>query len=219
MRNAALQIECPLCGALAGAECTGEMPNAYTTVHNERAEKQRAADWKLDLLVTKALGFAAHAHAGQLDKAGVPYILHPLAVFDAVKGEGRVTKIIALLHDVVEDTPVTLDEIRAEFGDEVADGVASVSRGYILPTGEMVFKQPEGPHTKELYRHFVERSKRNKRGRRVKIADIEHNSLPERLSFLPKDEQEMLHTRYIPALEFLRHPTKTEFPPVKKGKK
>src|SRR5208337_5544088 len=142
MKNAALQIECRACGAKVGEPCVGEMA-AHMEVHLERADAIRRADWNLSILVTKAIAFAARAHAGQLDKCGVPYILHPLAVMDAVKNHGRLTQIIAVLHDVVEDTPVTLDEIRTEFGDEVADGVASVSRGYILTNGEMVFKQPQ----------------------------------------------------------------------------
>lgn len=51
----------------------------------------------------EAMAFAAEAHADQRDKAGVPYILHPAAVADAVAEHGETAMIVALLHDVVED--------------------------------------------------------------------------------------------------------------------
>ena len=72
-------------------------------------------------LVKKADAFAAKAHEGQTDKAGLPYITHPRAV--AAMIEDETAKVAALLHDTVEDTDVTLEEIRAEFGDEIAAAV------------------------------------------------------------------------------------------------
>lgn len=78
-------------------------------------------------LVDRAIGFAARAHNGQKRKTGnVPYIAHPVAVAMILQEMGCDETIIAagLLHDTVEDTGVTLDEIRQQFGDEVADIVA-----------------------------------------------------------------------------------------------
>ena len=69
-----------------------------------------------------ARALAAYAHLGQVDKAGKPYITHPLAVAEGVEGEDA--KIAALLHDTVEDTFVTNRTIRELFGDDVADAVA-----------------------------------------------------------------------------------------------
>ena len=60
--------------------------------------------------IEKALQIAAQAHEGQKDKEGQPYILHPLRVMSRVEGEEA--QIVAILHDVVEDTTVTLDDLR-----------------------------------------------------------------------------------------------------------
>ena len=59
----------------------------------------------------RALTMAAAAHAGQVDKAGHPYIFHPCGVAAAVADEGETAMCVALLHDVVEDTDVTIEEI------------------------------------------------------------------------------------------------------------
>jgi GTP diphosphokinase / guanosine-3',5'-bis(diphosphate) 3'-diphosphatase len=75
----------------------------------------------------RAIQMAALAHAGQLDKAGQPYILHPLRVMLAVEGEHQ--RMAAVLHDVVEDTTVTLHALAAEgFAREVVDAVEALSK-------------------------------------------------------------------------------------------
>jgi GTP diphosphokinase / guanosine-3',5'-bis(diphosphate) 3'-diphosphatase len=75
----------------------------------------------------RAIAIAAHAHAGQIDKAGQPYILHPLRVMlRLVTDEER---IAAVLHDVVEDTSVTLDDLRAEgFSEPVLVAVEALTK-------------------------------------------------------------------------------------------
>ena len=60
--------------------------------------------------IEKALQIAARAHEGQKDKDGQPYILHPLRVMNAVEDEP--VKVVAVLHDVIEDTSVTADDLR-----------------------------------------------------------------------------------------------------------
>jgi (p)ppGpp synthase/HD superfamily hydrolase len=78
-------------------------------------------------VVDRAIGFAARAHEGQRRKIGkVPYVAHPFAVAMILQQMGCDETIVAagLLHDTVEDTRITLDDIRLEFGDEVADIVA-----------------------------------------------------------------------------------------------
>ena len=68
----------------------------------------------------KALQIAVESHAGQTDKSGQPYILHPLRLMMRMATEAE--KIVALLHDVVEDTPVTFDELeKMGFGSEVLE--------------------------------------------------------------------------------------------------
>ena len=79
-----------------------------------------------DALISRAEALATRAHAGQVDKAGTAYIEHPRAVARIVQRDhpGQAAAIaIAWLHDVVEDTDVELDTIRADFGDEIANGV------------------------------------------------------------------------------------------------
>ena len=75
------------------------------------------------ILVEKAFDFARKAHEGQKRKyTGAPYFDHPVEVAKIIKGVFHSEEMVAaaLLHDVVEDTPVTLDEIRTEFGENIA---------------------------------------------------------------------------------------------------
>jgi hypothetical protein len=108
----------------------------------------------------RAIAIAASAHAGQTDKAGAPYILHPLRVMLAQKTEAA--RIVAVLHDVVEDGDGwTLERLRAEgFSDEVVEAV------------EAVTKRPE---EKDDYMAFVRRAGGHPIGREVKRADLEDN--------------------------------------------
>ena len=72
-----------------------------------------------------AISIAAAAHAGQQEKNGRPYVLHPLRVMMSVVGAGCDAQIVAVLHDVVEDTPTTLDDLRAAgFSARVIDAIA-----------------------------------------------------------------------------------------------
>ena len=92
--------------------------------------------------IFRAFQMAKKAHAGTRRKSGEPYIFHPLAVaLIAVKevGLGHIAIISALLHDVVEDTDITLDEIRMVFGDRVAvivDGVTKIEDVMLLQQSE-----------------------------------------------------------------------------------
>ena len=81
-------------------------------------------------LVRKAYAYAAAAHAGQVRLSGEPYLSHPLAVAEVLAELGFDAHSVAagLLHDTVEDTKVTLEEVDAEFGEQVADIVAGVTK-------------------------------------------------------------------------------------------
>ena len=108
--------------------------------------------------IEKALQIAAKAHEGQKDKEGLPYILHPLRVMQAVEGEDA--QIVAVLHDVIEDTPVTAEDLRqAGFSEAVVAAVLC-----------MTHRQDEP------YADYVVRCKGNDIARRVKMADLEDNS-------------------------------------------
>ena len=107
-------------------------------------------------IVKAADEYAARKHEGQVDKAGVPYINHPRAV--AAKLDSDVEKTIALLHDTVEDTDATVEEIKSIFGSEIADAVA-------------VLTHPKD----EPYMDYIRRIWKNRLARDVKLADLEHN--------------------------------------------
>lgn len=110
-------------------------------------------------MIRHAFMLAAKAHRGQTDKAGKDYILHPFRVSQFVEG-GPVEITIALLHDVVEDTSVTLDDLRNEgFPETVVNGVDAVTR-----------------RDGEARKLYLIRVKDNPSARLVKLADLKHNS-------------------------------------------
>lgn len=99
---------------------------------------------------------ATKAHKGQVDKAGMPYITHPQTVAGLVSEIDE--KIVAWLHDTVEDTDVTVEYIREQFGDEIAEAVDSMTH-----------------KSEETYDEYVDRLSRNPLARQVKLADLTHN--------------------------------------------
>jgi (p)ppGpp synthase/HD superfamily hydrolase len=104
-----------------------------------------------------AIALAVNAHRGQQEMNGNPYILHPLRLMLAVSGEDA--QIAAVLHDVVEDTPVTLDDLRAAgFADHVVAAVDHLTR-----------------REDETYAEFIERIQPHDLARRVKLADLRDN--------------------------------------------
>lgn len=106
----------------------------------------------------RAIAIAAAAHEGQVDKGGAPYILHPLKVMLRVNTLEE--RIVAVLHDVVEDCGISFDDLRNEgFSETVLMAIASVT------------KVPD-----ESYEAFIERVAQNPIGRVVKLADLEENS-------------------------------------------
>jgi guanosine-3',5'-bis(diphosphate) 3'-pyrophosphohydrolase len=105
----------------------------------------------------RAIAIAAEAHAGQVDKAGAPYILHPLRVMHRVHSAAE--RIVAVLHDLVEDTPWTLEALEAEgFAPEVLAAVDALTR-----------------RDGERYEAFVARAGADPVGRAVKLADLAEN--------------------------------------------
>lgn len=108
-------------------------------------------------MLNKAEILATAAHTGQSDKAGKPYIYHPRTVAAMVETEEE--KTVALLHDVVEDTSVTLDELRQHgFSEDVITAV------------DVLTKRPGVD-----YHEYTERVKQNPLALAVKIADMTHN--------------------------------------------
>ncbi|KAB8186902.1 HD domain-containing protein [Nonomuraea phyllanthi] len=134
-----------------------------------------------------AYRLAEKAHHGQTDKAGVPYIHHPLAVADALTEHGEQARIAGILHDVIEDTDVTAEDLLAAGVEaDTVDAILSVTRR-------------EG----EAYADFIRRAAAHPMGRLVKRADIGHNSAPDRLATLEPRQAASLARRYRQALAIL----------------
>ncbi len=122
-------------------------------------------------MLEKAIEIAVEAHRGQIDKAGKIYILHPLRVM--LRGKTETEMIIGVLHDTVEDTPVTLDMLRLEgFSEEVLSALSCITK-----------KQGED------YGDFIGRVLTNPLAAQVKLYDIEDNLNRDRIPYpTPKDE-------------------------------
>lgn len=133
----------------------------------------------------RAIAIAAKAHEGQVDKAGAPYILHPLQMMlNLSTMEERIT---AVLHDVVEDCGVLLEDLRKEgFSESVIEAIDSVTR------------RPD-----ETYEAFVLRAASNPLGRRVKLADLENNSDLSRIANPTARDYERIE-KYSRAIETIR---------------
>ncbi len=143
-------------------------------------------------LLLLAQEIATKAHEGQVDKAGVPYIHHPKTVASfcsSIQG-----KIVGWLHDVVEDTDVTMDDLRAQgFDEELLEALDCVTK-------------PETGYDERVY---YERIKANPLAKEVKLADLKHNSdmsrIPEGLSkeqhakWIRRKEKYLEHIAYLKA--------------------
>ena len=136
--------------------------------------------------VERAMAFATRAHAGQLDKAGKPYILHPFAVASDPTLTTDQEIIVALLHDVVEDTDITTVEIRDLFGMDVALSVAAITH-----------------LAHEPLKDYCMVVKKDPTALKVKLADVRHNE--GRLSCLSKVEQTRLLRKFDETYLYL-HP-------------
>lgn len=118
-----------------------------------------------------AIGFASAAHHGQIDKSGlVPYIFHPMAVARLVASRGGTDDeiIAALLHDTVEDTDITEEDLASVFGDEVARIVMAVTERDDESYPDFITRVIEGGASPVL----------------VKLCDIDDNQAPERVELM-----------------------------------
>jgi|TARA_B100000809_G_scaffold231044_1_gene245878 (p)ppGpp synthase/HD superfamily hydrolase len=139
---------------------------------------------KKKLYLDRAIELAKQHHEGQTDKAGKPYIEHPLRVMNQVESEEE--KIVAVLHDIVEDTNISLNDLRNEgFSEEVVSAV------------ECLTKQ-DG----ENYDSYIERISFNPLAVKIKLADLEDNRDLTRLPEVTDKDLERLE-KYDKALEKL----------------
>jgi len=122
-----------------------------------------------------AIAFAVAVHKGQKDKAGELYILHPLRVM--IKMDSETEKIVAVLHDVVEDSVASIETLRSiGFPEEVLKAVDCIS-------------QRDG----EFYSDYLKRVGTNSIARKVKVADLEDNMNIMRLSTLEEKDLKRLN--------------------------
>lgn len=145
---------------------------AVITTFEQLADKIKASEKAYDLnKITQAYEVAEKAHEGQLRTSGDPYITHPLAVASILLDYCMDTDTIcaALLHDVVEDTPVTLDELRKKFGDDVALMVDGVTKIGLVP-----LNSKEEQHAENIRKILMAMSK-DIRVIIIKLADRLHN--------------------------------------------
>ena len=135
-------------------------------------------------LTRKAMNIAYNAHMNQFDKAGVPYIYHPIHLAEQMDSETEC--IVALLHDVVEDTEVTLQQLEKEFSREITESIRLLT------------------HSKDDdYSQYINELSKNYVAKKVKIADLLHNMDETRLENIT--EQDIIRReKYKTALEFLQ---------------
>ncbi|MBN1380189.1 MAG: HD domain-containing protein [Deltaproteobacteria bacterium] len=135
-------------------------------------------------ILEDAILIALQAHKGQRDKAGDPYILHPLRMMCRMHNETE--RIAAVLHDVIEDSSWTAEKLReAGFSEEIIAIVDGLTRR-------------EG----ESYHAFIRRTEKNHVSKEVKIADLEDNMDIRRLARITESDRERLN-RYLRAWRFL----------------
>ena len=137
-------------------------------------------------LTNRAMIIAYHAHHGQLDYNGIPYIYHPLHLAEQMDDE--ISCCVALLHDTVEDTSVTLEELQMDFPADVTDAIALLTHD-------------DGTD----YFDYVREIKKNPVAKKVKLADLDHNSDQSRCigSGLSEDRLKYWETKYSKARSIL----------------
>ena len=135
-------------------------------------------------LTKKAMKLCFAAHKDQVDKSGMPYVFHPFHVAEQMTDE--LSTVTALLHDVVEDTPYTLEDLRQMgFPEPVLAALALLTHGEDVP-----------------YLDYVAQIKANPIARAVKLADLRHNSDLSRLSQVDAAALERVE-KYKKAMEIL----------------
>ena len=133
----------------------------------------------------KAIKIALKAHAGQVDKAEKAYILHPLRLMMQMRSIDE--QITAVLHDVVEDSEYTFDDLKKEgFDEEIINALESLTK-----------------RDGEDYKDFIARIKENELATIVKIADLKDNSNLDRISEPTKEDLERVK-KYKDALNVLK---------------
>lgn len=136
----------------------------------------------------RAIKIASKLHYGQIDKAGEPYILHPIAVMLKCSPVHEVM-MVAILHDLIEDCDINITHLRSlGFPEIVCTGVEAMTRHVISTDGKIECRMAKKGDRKEEYQTFIARIAQNPIACIVKMKDIEHNLSPERLNKLQYNE-------------------------------
>ena len=135
-------------------------------------------------LTKKALKLCFEAHKEQVDKSGMPYVFHPFHLAEQMNDEA--TTVVALLHDVVEDTAINFEDLEKQgFSDEIINALKLLTHDKSVP-----------------YMDYVAEIKKNRIATKVKLADLKHNSDLTRLSVV--DEKALKRKeKYEKAIKFL----------------
>ena len=131
----------------------------------------------------KAINLMYKYHNGQFDKSGLPYVFHPFTVAFNMKDEE--TCIVALLHDIVEDTACTFEELETLFSDEIVNAIKLMTH-----------------NPNEDYFSYIEKISTNRIASLVKISDLKHNGDKSRLNNITKKDINRIK-KYRKALEIL----------------
>ena len=133
-----------------------------------------------------ALKLCFEAHKDQIDKSGMPYVFHPCHLAEQMADEN--TTIVALLHDVIEDTEYTLDDLRKfGFAEDVLSAISLMTHADDVP-----------------YMEYVMKIKTNPIAKAVKLADVKHNSDMSRLDQITQIDEERAK-KYKQAIELLEN--------------
>lgn len=128
-------------------------------------------------MLEKAIEIAVEAHRGQVDKAGKIYILHPLRVM--LRGQNETEQILGILHDVVEDTPVTIEMLRLEgFSEEILESLNALTKKKGEPYGDAINRVLQIPLATQ-----------------VKLYDMEDNLNRDRIPY-PTEQDERRFAKY-----------------------
>lgn len=135
-------------------------------------------------LTKKALKLCFEAHKEQVDKSGMPYVFHPFNLAEQMTDEA--TTVVALLHDIVEDTATTFEDLEKQgFSDEIIKALKLLTHDKSLP-----------------YMDYIAEIKKNTIATKVKLADLRHNSDLTRLDVI--DEKALKRKeKYEKAIKFL----------------
>ncbi len=142
-------------------------------------------------LTKRAMKIAYDAHKDQVDKSGIPYIYHPIHLAEQMTDETAVC--VALLHDVAEDTDITLEDLQiAGFGEEIINALRLLTHDKTVP-----------------YMEYIGRIKSNPTAKAVKLADLAHNSDISRLDSTNEKTIRRL-AKYKQAIQILKEEANNE---------